>query len=105
MPAFNRYITAVFVSLVVSLSAFAKDSGPKPKSSPSQSPNSTPVSVAPTPIPASAWTQGNQKTPHLIPETLLGPAPPYVPRATDYAVEVGLMRSDEDSFWFAGDVG
>lgn len=29
----------------------------------------------------------------------MGPAPPYVPRKTDYAVDLGLMSSKDDLFW------
>lgn len=33
------------------------------------------------------------------PATLLGDGPPYVPRQTDYAVELGLMSARDDLFW------
>lgn len=37
--------------------------------------------------------------------TLLGPAPPYVPRNTDYSLDMGLMTSHEDMFWGSGSIG
>lgn len=43
--------------------------------------------------------------PPRSPETLLGPAPPYVPRATDYSIESGLMTNRDDLFWVSGILG
>lgn len=39
------------------------------------------------------------------PTTLLSKAPPYVPRATDYAIELGLFETRRPSVWVAGNVG
>lgn len=39
------------------------------------------------------------------PDTLLGEAPPYVPRKTDYALESGLMSARDDLFWSAAMIG
>ena len=45
--------------------------------------------------------------PSKNPETLLGPAPPYVPRPIDYSMDVGLLNSrDRDElFWGSVAVG
>lgn len=39
------------------------------------------------------------------PKTLLGVAPPYLPRQTEYSLELGWMRADEDLFAAAASVG
>lgn len=39
------------------------------------------------------------------PATLLGPAPPYTPRKTDYSIELGPMSSKDDLFWTGAMMG
>lgn len=39
------------------------------------------------------------------PSTLLGDGPPYVPRKTDYSLELGLMSARDDLFWAGAMMG
>jgi hypothetical protein len=40
-----------------------------------------------------------------VPRTLLGAAPPYVPREVDYSPELGVITTGEELFWFGGNIG
>lgn len=40
-----------------------------------------------------------------VPKTLLGPAPPFVPRAIDYSMELGFHAGREDQLWIGGSIG
>jgi hypothetical protein len=57
---------------------------------------------------AGATSPSDEPTPAVAPvapATLLGPAPPYVPRKTDVSLEVGLLHADEDLLWVGGNFG
>lgn len=53
----------------------------------------------------SVWVRADTEATHKEPETLLGPAPPYTPRETDYSLELGLMSAKDDLFWSGALIG
>jgi hypothetical protein len=55
----------------------------------------------------SSPSEAARKTLANLPEpaTLLSQAPPYVPRSTDYSLELGLFQTRRPSVWLGGNVG
>jgi hypothetical protein len=96
MIRLNQLIRLFIISIItfcLATPAFASMFGPAPS-------NAAPGAVSAT---GSAATPLNTDSAQA--HTLLGAGPPYVPRVIDYAIELGLLRADEDNFWIAFNMG
>jgi hypothetical protein len=65
------------------------------------------VSVAEAAAVAKKATAAQTATPTDVrrPRTLLSQAPPFVPRSSDFGIEMGLLTGDEDKLWLGGLAG